>query len=180
MESKRIKLTKRLLKEALIELLEEKDIEYITVKELSERADINRSTFYTHYKDITEFIEEIVSEFLEKAPFLRGVEVVEEEAIKKYIDFIKENEKIYSALYERNLFTRYFVKTIRVLYKNNEICNGKMRESGFEKYMAVSLFCYSGANEFIHYCLNSEIPSKKQAQILCELFVSAQHQITEK
>ena len=34
------------LDEALIELLEEKDLEYITVKEICQRAGVNRSTFY--------------------------------------------------------------------------------------------------------------------------------------
>lgn len=34
--------------EALIALLEKKDLEYITVKEICEEADVNRSTFYLH------------------------------------------------------------------------------------------------------------------------------------
>ena len=35
--------------EAFLELLEEKDFAYITVKEICEKAGVNRSTFYLHY-----------------------------------------------------------------------------------------------------------------------------------
>lgn len=48
-ENQRIALTKRLLKESLLSLMAEKNIKNITVSELCEAAEINRSTFYNHY-----------------------------------------------------------------------------------------------------------------------------------
>ena len=45
-EDRRISMTKRMLKEAMTELLREKDIYHIAVRELCERADVNRTTFY--------------------------------------------------------------------------------------------------------------------------------------
>ena len=44
--------------EALIALLEEKDLEYITVKEICRRAGVNRSTFYLHYETIADLVDE--------------------------------------------------------------------------------------------------------------------------
>ena len=44
--------------EALIALLEEKDLEYITVKEICRRAGVNRSTFYLHYETIADLTDE--------------------------------------------------------------------------------------------------------------------------
>ena len=44
--------------EALIELLEHKDLEYITVKELCQQAGVNRSTFYLHYDTISDLLNE--------------------------------------------------------------------------------------------------------------------------
>lgn len=44
--------------EALLSLLEEKDLEYITVKELCSRAGVNRSTFYLHYETISDLVDE--------------------------------------------------------------------------------------------------------------------------
>lgn len=44
--------------EALIALLEEKDLEYITVKEICRQAGVNRSTFYLHYETIADLVNE--------------------------------------------------------------------------------------------------------------------------
>lgn len=50
-ETRRIKMTKDLLCDSLIHFLKQKDIQRITVKEICEFADINRSTFYRYYQD---------------------------------------------------------------------------------------------------------------------------------
>ena len=41
--------------QAFLELLEKKDMEYITVKELCKTAGVNRSTFYLHYETMSDF-----------------------------------------------------------------------------------------------------------------------------
>ena len=48
----RVKKTKRAIQKALIALLREKPIEKITVKEIAERAEINKTTFYSHYETL--------------------------------------------------------------------------------------------------------------------------------
>ena len=50
-EDRRIRITKKAIKESLIELLQEYPIAKISVKMICESADINRSTFYAHYND---------------------------------------------------------------------------------------------------------------------------------
>lgn len=47
--------------EALLELLEQKDFAYITVKEICEKAGVNRSTFYLHYETVGELLSESVA-----------------------------------------------------------------------------------------------------------------------
>jgi AcrR family transcriptional regulator len=64
-QDRRVKYTMALLKEALIELMEKKHISKISVKELCEKADVNRSTFYAHYADAHELLHQIEQEFLE-------------------------------------------------------------------------------------------------------------------
>ncbi len=59
---RRIRKTKSQLRQGLTELLEEKSVKDITVRELSERIDINRGTFYLHYKDIYDMVEQIQTE----------------------------------------------------------------------------------------------------------------------
>ncbi|MEM6707029.1 MAG: TetR/AcrR family transcriptional regulator, partial [Acidobacteriota bacterium] len=48
---RRVTRTKRLLRQALMELVREKDYARITVQDILDRADVGRSTFYTHYRD---------------------------------------------------------------------------------------------------------------------------------
>ena len=58
-ENQRIALTKRLLKESLLQLMSEKSIQNITVSELCDTAEINRSTFYNHYGCPADVLKEI-------------------------------------------------------------------------------------------------------------------------
>ena len=48
----RVKKTKRAIQKAFVALLREKPIEKITVKEIAERAEINKTTFYSHYETL--------------------------------------------------------------------------------------------------------------------------------
>ena len=52
---RRIKYTKKIIKDCFFELLSEKDINKITVSELCNKADINRATFYRYYIDIYDY-----------------------------------------------------------------------------------------------------------------------------
>lgn len=56
--------TKRRIREALMALVVEKPLEKITIKELAERADIDRKTFYLHYGAISEVVIEMQEEIL--------------------------------------------------------------------------------------------------------------------
>ena len=58
----RVKYTKMVLKKALLELLEHKPVNKITVKEVCERAGLNRATFYAHYTDCFDLLESIEEE----------------------------------------------------------------------------------------------------------------------
>lgn len=57
--NQRIALTKRLLKENLLRLMEKKNIQTITVSELCQASEINRSTFYNHYGCPEDVLKEI-------------------------------------------------------------------------------------------------------------------------
>lgn len=99
--------------EALIALLEKKDLEYITVKEICHLAGVNRSTFYLHYETISDLVNETLEmidrRFLSyfsktETEILNSREkekliLVTREHLVPYLRFIRDNKKIYRAAF---------------------------------------------------------------------------------
>ena len=69
----RIIKTERAIHSALVELLKEKDLEKITVSELSARAEINKATFYLHYTDIYSLYQEVMAKHIREIISERGL-----------------------------------------------------------------------------------------------------------
>ena len=63
-EDRRIMMTKRMLKDALVEMLKEKDIYHISIRELCERADVNRTTFYKYYGSQFDLLADMENDML--------------------------------------------------------------------------------------------------------------------
>ena len=98
--------------EALLELLEKKDFDYITVKEICDVAKVNRSTFYLHYENTYELLRETTQYILDKHFAYYDVEkkkvisqlnnsskaeliFVTREYLVPYLTFIKDNRRIF-------------------------------------------------------------------------------------
>ncbi len=64
-EDRRVKYTKKMLKESLVKLMHEKDLSRITIKEICEEADINRATFYAHYQDPYDLLSKIEDDLMD-------------------------------------------------------------------------------------------------------------------
>lgn len=61
-EDLRVVVTKKIIRSTLLELLEEKDISLISIKELTETAGINRGTFYKHYNHVVDVASEMIND----------------------------------------------------------------------------------------------------------------------
>lgn len=102
--------------EALLALLEEKDLEYITVTEICHRAGVNRSTFYLHYETIADLVDETLeminqrfrSYFPQQEEEILGnmgnrerenLVLVTREYLLPYLRFIRDNKKVYRAAF---------------------------------------------------------------------------------
>ena len=98
--------------EALITLLEKKDFEYITVKEICDTAEVNRSTFYLHYENTYDLLQETTCYILDKHfsyysantqnitnQFVdcerKDLIFITTEYLLPYLTFIKENQRIF-------------------------------------------------------------------------------------
>ena len=63
-QNRSVRNTKRRLRESLIKLVSSKPLSAVTVSELTEDADVNRSTFYFHYQDVNAMIKEMEDSFI--------------------------------------------------------------------------------------------------------------------
>ncbi len=116
------------MNEALIVLLEVKDLEYITVKEICEKAGVNRSTFYLHYETVADLVNEAMEnvnkrflacftqsevDFADKikSKKLDDLILITQDYLIPYLQFIRENKKVYRASFrnpnEMQANTRY-------------------------------------------------------------------------
>lgn len=95
---------------AFLDLLAEKDFEYITVKDICKRAGVNRSTFYLHYETVADLLDESV-EYMSNS-FLKyfsendiGLKInnspldelmfIKPDYIIPYLSYIKDNKKLF-------------------------------------------------------------------------------------
>ncbi len=103
-DNQRTRLSKRMFQNAVLELLEEKGgIEKISVRELCERAELNRSTFYAHYAEPREVLAEAEEDILnETAGHIKQIGAQKKGGGKEYVSsflrYIRENDRVFRVL----------------------------------------------------------------------------------
>ena len=102
-----------LMQQALLLLLEKKDIEFITVTEITKKAGVNRSTFYLHYENVYELLEETIDTL--NREFANSFEIKEkliisscqdaflitEEYLRPYLEFCKKNKRLFRLVHKK-------------------------------------------------------------------------------
>lgn len=115
----RIKRTKELINGAILELLKEKPIEKITPTELCRKATINRNTFYSHYKNTSEVLEEIENNLLAKVNEYINASKSPVEAITILCRMLKENQPLSSLLFSKNFSSKVMKEVFNITNKYN-------------------------------------------------------------
>ncbi|MBH9967319.1 TetR/AcrR family transcriptional regulator [[Bacillus] enclensis] len=147
---RRKQYTRMVLKESLLKLLQEKSISNLTIKEICETADINRSTYYAHYSNQYELLESIEEEFIEDlvATLGRYNFSKEEEALQmteKLFEFLADKNGICKILLSENT-DMYFLKkgmgiTHEFIFKN-WVTDSRIDQ---ETYEYINMFMVSGS-----------------------------------
>jgi len=120
---RRVRKTKKLLMQSLTKLLAEKKVNKITVTELTDLADLNRSTFYLYYKDIFDMLDqieyELVRDFNKACDEFSSHEITYDNMLSFLtflFEFVNDNADIFKILIGSNedySFIEKFKKTIR-------------------------------------------------------------------
>lgn len=148
-EDLRVIKTKRIIKNALIDLMSEKEVSRITITELSERALINRKTFYRHYETISDVVSELEHELIsEFADTLRnsntscldvaGVVADISNLIERRRDYFVKIMKLNPAIFSTGRIKDMLRRTVAVSLKNI----GGIRDG--ETLAEISQFIVSG------------------------------------
>ncbi len=141
-QDRRIKYTKLVLKETLITLLKTKSISKITIKELCEQADINRSTFYAHYQDQYDLLKTIEKDFfLEIKNYLKKYQKNNKSELTTILEhiliYIKENQELSKILLGDPNFSS-LQKKIMLLIQEPTIKEWYQEESEYPLIFAIS------------------------------------------
>jgi AcrR family transcriptional regulator len=101
--------TKKMIRNALSELIEEKGFNDISITDLTKRADINRGTFYLHYTDKYDLLEkvenEVIQEIQEQTKDIDSINLLNIDALNeplpfmiKLFEYFKENSNFMKAI----------------------------------------------------------------------------------
>lgn len=107
---RRIRKTEEQLTRGLTKLMKEKSIKDITVRELADEVDINRSTFYLHYKDIFDMVEKIEN--------------------KLAVDVISTMEELSSNRINPTTLIEFLTDAFETIYSNADLCAVMLSKNG--------------------------------------------------
>ncbi len=153
-DDRRTQYSKRVIKESLFELMQEKPINKITVKELCDRADVNRSTFYAYYTDIYDLNRKIIKEFfkMQRRYINKSLQVIDTkpdvtnltvddfyEIALLYLTLVKENKEMYKFAFYGQAHTPIQISYDKVHYSEMiKRVPEQYRESFRRSFMFVS------------------------------------------
>lgn len=158
MENQRIRISKQLLKDALIDILQEKNIKKITVFELCGRAQINRTTFYKYYGSPYDLLEEIENDVFSKLEeYLEFSGKPEVDKLTRTFEYLEEDRKkcrllINNAATDEDFAEKLFAQPmLKVLMDQTMPGNFQKREIEY-----IRTFMYQGGYAVIKRWINSE------------------------
>ena len=169
---------------ALMEILKTKSFEYITVSEICKKAGVNRSTFYLHYENTRDLLEETIRNMTDNfvSYFVPDGKIspinfeesqkdklvfISEEYLMPYLSYFKENRKIFLTVFENGkLFG--FEETYEKLFNNifNPILDVFKYPESERKY--VMAFYLNGINSIMIEWIKEDCvkPEKEVVKII--------------
>jgi len=143
-EDRRVLRTQKNLKDALLALLEQKELRELSITEVTKKAKCNRVTFYAHYKDLNELLSAIFDDYLQ------GLITYFRQSFKHLDHFsskdVQRHLPIFEYIYQNQPIFSLIIKGEVLPGSQNQFCESLVRVSATELALA-------GENE-----LKMEIP----------------------
>ena len=176
---RRVLKTKRAIYNAFVELLSEKEINHITITDISKKADINRKTFYNYYSNTYEVMEEI--ENLTVDTFIKRLDAIEftnmtdflTEIFSQFTEIINSDLDFFSHLFKTNNRSILIVKIVEAIKEYIRKRIEKEQELDIQKFNIVADFYIPGIlSVYMNWFINNHnIPIEELCHILTDLIL---------
>ena len=175
---RRVKYTTMLLKESLIRLMQTHPISKISVKMLCEDADINRSTFYTHFTDQYDLLHQIEQVVLDEfsdymnTPPIADLSKRAEIIMEQLFDYVSENASLFKVLLSDNGDPEFQSSIVALAQEQiiSNLRNDQSIDTRTSDYM--QCFIIAGALKILQKWLHDGAieSSKQMAELVSNLF----------
>jgi AcrR family transcriptional regulator len=179
-ESRKTRYTRMVIRDSLIELMKQRPITDITIKEICDLADLSRPTFYAHYHnqyDLLQSIEDETSAYFENVIFADSAKKSSKREIalkfEEVFQYIENNSNPVQVLlsengdigFQRKVFRQFIARLQQVMTHYSE---KKLDERKNEYY---SVFIVHGIISLVHHWLKSgmNIPKDELPKMIVEL-----------
>lgn len=143
-ENRSTKRTKKLMNDYFIYLLEQKSIDKITVKELTDGCNLNRGTFYLYYQDVYDMLEQLENQVMKELKSTLNLHNHNQQPIaiiEPIIQYIYDHQKIFSILVGEHGDIQFIHKFCSILkdycfdvWKNIFLSNTTISQDYLKKY----------------------------------------------
>jgi AcrR family transcriptional regulator len=183
-KSRKVRYTRMVLSESLMELMKTKPISLISVKEICAFADISRSTFYTHYADQNDLLQKIEKEMLvfidsilTKYVFYKNDKHEALQMLEEILQHVANNNKSIYVLFSENGNISFLKNLFSSLYQKNifKFLTDKLPDEQTKEYYF--MFFVTGAIGIIYHWINNGM--NKSIQELSKLIINLTSQIKQ-
>ncbi len=174
-ENQRIKLTKRLFRDALLTLLKKKPLQKINISELCQTAGLNRATFYRHYALPQDILNEMQAEIIAETRELSSIPKNPRELrmiIVKICNLLERRAEVIKVIIEYDfefelikIFKEHIYEILRAAKLRNN--NSAMDE---ESIQLIASYCAGGGYQLLKEWFSEDIP--KSSDEIAEIIIS--------
>lgn len=180
---RRVEKTKQLLKQSLLELLKDTDLQFISIKSLCDVAGINRTTFYKHYRSQFDLLSEMENDFLQSiedrfSTNYNSFPITEE--LSQALSFIKSNMELCIILIENqtdSVFEKRLMMLPAVLQSMNKDPNETFEEPpySFEQLYIIDGAYYAIRRWLTNGCKESPMEMAEKIRNISKKIVDRSH-----
>lgn len=162
MADRRIKYTKMVLKESLLKLMSHKEINKITIREICDLADVNRGTFYVHYKDqydlFKQIQDELEAEIMELFNKRQSKKISKSDMITELITYFIEHRSLCRIIFGAEGNNEFIYRLLLNAYEVS-INEWKTKLKGVNEHQLDMLYTFTlnGAASIIQKCVLCDI-----------------------